>query len=451
MNAVLVGVLVMLALSVARVNVVLGLTVGAFAGGLAAGLPVADIGTQTGVLTHFQNGLAGGAKIALSYAMLGAFAMAISHSGLPQQLAHKLISRAEGETLPARLKWLLLGGLLAMAVMSQNLIPIHIAFIPLLIPPLLPVFDRLRIDRRLLACVMTFGLVTTYMFLPYGFGQIFLNDILLSNIQSAGMDVTGINVMAAMAIPAAGMVFGLLWAYWHYRAPRDYTAPVATAFAAEAEQTATGGVSTASRYRSMVAALAVLVCFVVQLVYDGALLLGAMLGFAVFVLFGVVRRQDTDSVFTAGIRMMAGIGFIMIAAQGFAEVMKATGHIDILVRESMAWFGGSKSLAALAMLAVGLLVTMGIGSSFSTLPIVAAVYVPLCAALGFSPLATVAIIGTAGALGDAGSPASDSTLGPTAGLNADNRHDHIRDSVIPTFIHYNIPLFVFGWLAAMVL
>lgn len=280
MNAVLVGVLVMLALSVARVNVVLGLTVGAFAGGLAAGLPVADIGTQTGVLTHFQNGLAGGAKIALSYAMLGAFAMAISHSGLPQQLAHKLISRAEGETLPARLKWLLLGGLLAMAVMSQNLIPIHIAFIPLLIPPLLPVFDRLRIDRRLLACVMTFGLVTTYMFLPYGFGQIFLNDILLSNIQSAGMDVTGINVMAAMAIPAAGMVFGLLWAYWHYRAPRDYTAPVAaTAFAAEVEQSATGGVSTASRYRSMVAALAVLVCFVVQLVYDGALLLGGDVGF----------------------------------------------------------------------------------------------------------------------------------------------------------------------------
>jgi len=39
--------------------------------------------------------------------------------------------------------------------------------------------------------------------------------------------------------------------------------------------------------------------------------------------------------------------------------------------------------------------------------------------LGFSPVATVAIIGTAGALGDAGSPASDSTLGPTAGLNAD--------------------------------
>ena len=108
-------------------------------------------------------------------------------------------------------------------------------------------------------------------------------------------------------------------------------------------------------------------------------------------------------------------------------------------------------MAALVMLAVGLLVTMGIGSSFSTLPIIASIYVPLCASMGFSPLATVAIIGTAGALGDAGSPASDSTLGPTSGLNVDGQHDHIYDSVIPTFIHYNLPLMAAGWVAAMVL
>ena len=60
-------------------------------------------------------------------------------------------------------------------------------------------------------------------------------------------------------------------------------------------------------------------------------------------------------------------------------------------------------------------------------------------------------VGTAAALGDAGSPASDSTLGPTAGLNADGQHDHIWDSVVPTFLHYNIPLIAFGWAAAMLL
>lgn len=94
--------------------------------------------------------------------------------------------------------------------------------------------------------------------------------------------------------------------------------------------------------------------------------------------------------------MMAMVGFIMIAAQGFAAVMNATGHIQPLVESSMAIFGNSKGMAALAMLVVGLLVTMGIGSSFSTLPIIAAIYVPLCTGLGFSPLATAAIVGTAG-------------------------------------------------------
>ena len=125
--------------------------------------------------------------------------------------------------------------------------------------------------------------------------------------------------------------------------------------------------------------------------------------------------------------------------------------METLVDASAALFGSNKAMGALVMLIVGLIVTMGIGSSFSTLPIIATLYVPLCLALGFSPAATVAIVGAAGALGDAGSPASDSTLGPTAGLNADGQHDHIRDSVIPTFLHYNLPLIVSGWVAAMVL
>ena len=149
MNAVIVGVLVMLVLSVSRVHVVLSLVIGAFAGGLAAGLPLADIADQsgnvitTGVMTHFQNGLAGGAKIALSYAMLGAFAMAITHSGLPQQVAGAVIRRIDNtqrqDVIPSgtgRIKWVLLAGLLAIGIMSQNVVPIHIAFIPMLVPPL---------------------------------------------------------------------------------------------------------------------------------------------------------------------------------------------------------------------------------------------------------------------------------------------------------------------------
>ncbi|MDK4679659.1 Na+/H+ antiporter family protein [Kingella negevensis] len=460
MNAVMIGVIVMLVLSVSRVHVVLSLVIGAFAGGLSAGLPLTDIVdaagtvTQKGVMSHFQSGLQNGAGIALSYAMLGAFAMAISHSGLPHQVAGAVIRKIDAQgrkdVIPSgvnAVKWSLLLGVLAMGIMSQNIVPIHIAFIPMIVPPLLMVFNRLQIDRRLLACVMTFGLTTTYMFLPYGFGAIFLNEILLANIAKAGLDVKNINIMQAMAIPALGMLTGLLLAFVHYRKPRIYQDRQVDTD----NETSAAKTPEVSTYRSVVAGVAILACFAIQLIYRDALMLGALLGFSVFMMLGVVRRSDADSVFNKGIQMMAMVGFIMIAAQGFAEVMKATNQIQPLVEASASMFAGSKAAAAFAMLMVGLLVTMGIGSSFSTLPIITAIYVPLCVGLGFSPLATVAIIGTAGALGDAGSPASDSTLGPTMGLNVDGQHDHMRDSVIPTFLHYNIPLFIAGLIASLVL
>ena len=140
----------------------------------------------------------------------------------------------------------------------------------------------------------------------------------------------------------------------------------------------------------------------------------------------------------------------MIAASGYANVVNSTGGVMQLI-ESLKDAITSKEMAAALMLVVGLLITMGIGSSFSTVPIITSIYVPLCVSFGFSPLATMSIVGVAAALGDAGSPASDSTLGPTSGLNADGKHDHIWDSVVPTFLHFNIPLLVFGWIAAMIL
>src|SRR5699024_1210806 len=95
------------------------------------------------------------------------------------------------------------------------------------------------------------------------------------------------------------------------------------------------------------------------------------------------------------------------------------------------------------------IVTIGIGSSFGTIPIIAALFVPICMTAGFSTLGTAILIGTAGALGDAGSPASDSTFGPTAGLHADAKHKHIWDTCVSTLIHFNIPLFIFGCVGSL--
>ncbi|MCZ9305479.1 Na+/H+ antiporter family protein [Corynebacterium macclintockiae] len=451
MNAVLVAVVVMLALALLRVHVVLALFIGALIGGLLSGLGL------DATMVAFQEGLSGGAQIALSYALLGAFAMAVASAGLPKLLADSILGRlgvTNEETKSravAATKWLMLAGILAMAVMSQNLIPVHIAFIPLIIPPLLSVFNKLQLDRRLVTCILTFGLITTYMWIPLGFGSIFLNDILMANISKAGMNTDGINVMSAMGIPALGMLCGLMVAvFFTYRKPRTYEdRPITDAGTTSDEEI--------SRYKIFVSIIAIIATFAVQVVMQSmdmeanSLLIGALVGLTIFMGTGAVDWKKADDVFTAGMRMMALIGFIMITAQGFAEVMKATGEVESLVNTSADLFAGNKAAAALVMLLVGLVVTMGIGSSFSTLPIVATIYVPLCASMGFSPLATVAIVGTAGALGDAGSPASDSTLGPTSGLNADGQHDHIRDSVIPTFLHFNIPLLIAGWVAAMVL
>lgn len=451
MNAVIIAVVVMLGLAVARVHVVLALLIGAIVGGLVGGLGI------DGSFIAFQEGIGNGASIALNYALLGAFALAIANAGLPRLLAESIINRIDAddedtkEKAVAVAKWLTVAGLLLMAIMSQNLVPVHIAFIPLIVPPLLSVLNKMQLDRRLITCVLTFGLVTTYFFVPVGFGNIYMNDILRSNIVEAGMpEANTISVMQAMAIPALGMLVGVLFAIFvSYRKKRVYKDIPISEDAAKAVEI--------SRYRITISIIALVATFGVQIVLQyldsdaDSLLAGALVGLAIMLAFRGVEWKQSDDIYTEGMRMMALIGFIMITAQGFANVMAETGDVETLVESTAAAFDGNQALASLAMLLVGLVVTMGIGSSFSTLPIISTIYVPLCISLGFSPLATVALVGTAGALGDAGSPASDSTLGPTSGLNVDGQHDHIRDSVIPTFLHFNIPLIAFGWAATMLL
>ena len=440
MNPVVIAVALMLVLSLLRINVVVSLAIGAIVGGLLGGLSL----EQT--LSTFTGGLGGGAEIALSYAMLGAFAVAISRSGITDLLARKVINQLGKDASSTRILWvksLLLTSVLGVSISSQNLIPVHIAFIPILIPPLLHVMAQMQIDRRQVACVITFGLTATYMLLPVGFGGIFLNNILAKNLVDNGVPVEFSQLPLAMAIPVFGMFLGLLIAvFFSYRKPRQYD--LEKILAAEPETVEL------NLNHIWVALLAIAVALGLQLMTN-SIVLGALAGFIIFTCGGVIKFRESQDAFTQGVRMMALIGFIMISAAGFAAVMKETHGVESLVQSVSSMMAGHKGLAAFLMLLVGLLITMGIGSSFSTVPIIATIYVPLCIHLGFSPMATIALVGTAGALGDAGSPASDSTLGPTSGLNADGQHDHIWDSVVPTFIHYNIPLVIFGWIAAMVL
>lgn len=454
MFAILAAIAVMFGLSLARVPVVFALIIGAVVGGLLAGLGI------HGTIEAFNNGLGNGAQIALAYGVLGAFALALARSGLPDLLAYKLITKLQGSSdLKAqnRIKYLIFGTVALAAVCSQNVIPVHIAFIPVLIPPLLGVFNHLKLDRRLIACVLTFGLVATYMLVPFGFGAIFLNDILGQNINTFGkpygFQISYDQIPSAMAIPVFGMLVGLLIAMFiSYRKPREYAdLAVNTAHSISGEvKKDENGKPQVAKFTVIMAVIAVVATLSVQVISESMILAG-LVGVGILSFAGIFKWKEADDVIVSGMRMMALVGFIMISAQGFASVIEATNQVPELVKASVEWIGNSQGLAAFWMLLIGLLITLGIGSSFSTVPILAIIYVPLCLQFGFSPAATIAIIGTAAALGDAGSPASDSTLGPTSGLNMDGQHDHMKDTVVPTFIHYNIPLMIFGWIAAMVL
>lgn len=446
-NPVIISIAVLLVISLLRVNVIIALVVASLTAGLCSGLGLGK------TIEAFTGGLGGGAEVAMNYAMLGAFAVALSKSGITDLLAYKIINKMNKTPTSSNLvvfKYGLLGILLIFAISSQNLIPVHIAFIPIVVPPLLAICNRLKIDRRAIACVLTFGLTATYMLLPVGFGKIFIESVLVKNINAAGISLglqTNVaQVSYSMLIPVSGMVLGLLIAvFFTYRKPREYIVVTAEPTTAEIEQ----HIANIRPSQIWASVAAIVVTFGMQLLTSSTII-GGLVGLIIFAVSGVFKLKETNDIFQQGLRLMAMIGFVMIAASGFANVINMTTGVTELV-QSLSNGLQSKGLAAFLMLLVGLLITMGIGSSFSTVPIITSIYVPLCLSFGFSPLATVSIIGVAAALGDAGSPASDSTLGPTSGLNIDGKHDHIWDSVVPTFIHYNIPLLIFGWIAAMVL
>ena len=446
-NPVVISIAVLLVLSLLRINVVIALVISALTAGLIGNLGL------TKTIETFTGGLGGGAEVAMNYAMLGAFAIAISKSGITDLLAYKVITRMNKTPSAngiAMFKYALLGILVLFSISSQNLLPVHIAFIPIVVPPLLTVFNKLKIDRRAVACVLTFGLTATYMLLPVGFGKIFIESVLVKNINnvgtSLGLQTTVGEVSLAMMIPVTGMILGLLTAVFiTYRKPREYAVTTAEPTTQDIEQ----HIANITPKQITASLVAIVATFTTQLVTSSTII-GGLVGLVIFAVFGIFKLKESNDIFQQGLRLMAMIGFVMIAASGFANVINMTTGVTDLV-QTLGQGLQSKGLAAFLMLFVGLLITMGIGSSFSTVPIITSIYVPLCLSFGFSPLATVSIVGVAAALGDAGSPASDSTLGPTSGLNMDGKHDHIWDSVVPTFIHYNIPLLAFGWLAAMTL
>lgn len=428
-NPIIVSVILLCILCLCRVNVLLALIISSVVGGIVGHISLNE------VMNIFIHGMGGNSETALSYILLGAFAASMTHTGLAPILAKKIAHAIKSN------KYLLIAILTCIAILSQNLIPVHIAFIPILVPPLLSLMNKLKLDRRAVACGLAFGLEAPYIAIPAGFGLIF-QGLIAENMMQNGVDVIKSQIWKYNWILGLGMFIGLLVAVFVlYRKPRTYK-EIEVKEQSENEDLTLNR----SHYITLVAAV---ITLVVQL-WTNSLPLGALVGLSVIFGFKAIDHDKMDKLINDGVGLMGYVAFVMLVAAGYASVMKATGGIDSLVNSITPFMGSSKVVAAAAMLFVGLFITMGIGTSFGTIPILAVLYIPICLKLGFSIPSIIIVLSAAAALGDAGSPASDTTLGPTAGLNADGQHNHIWDTCVPTFLIYNIPIIISALIAVLI-
>lgn len=418
-NPAILSVILLCILCIKRINVLLSIIISTISAGLLSHMNIKAI------MDTFISGMGGNSETALSYILLGAFAATMAHSGFTDVISSKIAG------LVSNNKFILLLILLLISIASQNIIPIHIAFIPIIIPPLLNIMNNIKIDRRAVACTLAFGLKMPYIVIPVGFGLIFQN-LIADNLVQNGVEVLRTDIWKYMIILGIGMFAALIIAVFiTYKKPREYKN-------IDKQDTI---VNTKFKPSHWFIILAAFLTFAVQIITK-SLPLGALVGLGIIFTFRVIPQDKMDHMMNEGIYLMGYVAFVMLVAAGFASVLKQSGAIDSLVNTIICILPHNIILTSLIILLLGLFITIGIGTSFGTIPIIAVLFVPVCIKMGFNPAQIAILVAASAALGDAGSPASDTTLGPTAGLNADGQHNHIFDTCIPTFLHFNTSLII---------
>lgn len=454
-NPVVVSVILLVVLCLLKLNVMLSLIVAAIVAGAFAGMPlfVFDPGSWQdkylsalpffasegeGIISTFIGGMGSMAETSLAYILIGAFAFAIGKSGLITILAKKV------QKIVGHNKYAFIFLIAFISIFSQNLLPVHISFIPILIPPLLGLMNKLKIDRRAVASALCFGLKAPYISIPAGFGLIF-HRLIATNMTEFGLPTTTADTGRVMWIGGLSMLIGLIFVvfvlYGKDREYKDIPVPGVKSLDEDVYMT-----------KEAVGALIAAICMLIMQIITTNLPLSALVGIIVLLITRSIKWNEIDEMINGGLDLMAFIAFVMLIAGGFANVLNTSGAVIDLVETTASMMeGASLAVSAFVLLLIGLLITMGIGTSFGTIPVVASIYVPLAQQLGFSQSAIILLIGVAAALGDAGSPASDSTMGPTSGLNADGQHDHIWDTCVPTFIAFDVFLIIGGVIGSVLL
>ena len=210
LNPIIISVICLCVLCIKGINVLLSIIISTLIAGFLSGMGVESI------MDVFISGMGGNSETALSYILLGAFAATMAHSGFTDVFSQKITSFVKNN------KYLLFLCLLLISIMSQNIIPIHIAFIPIIVPPLLNVMNSMKIDRRAVACVLAYGLKMPYIVIPAGFGLIFQN-LIADNLSQNGVQILRCDIWKYTLILGIGMTVALLISlFLTYRKPRNY-------------------------------------------------------------------------------------------------------------------------------------------------------------------------------------------------------------------------------------
>ncbi|MFR6448785.1 MAG: Na+/H+ antiporter NhaC family protein [Peptoniphilus grossensis] len=422
-NAVVLSVIILAALCLAKVPVFFSLMISAVCAGLFSGTGI----TET--MKLLIGGMGNNAETALSYILLGSLAYCMQETGAADIMAKKIGSLVKDN------KILLCAIIIVIAIAAETIVPIHIAFIPILIPPLISHMNKMKMNRKMLSVSFGFGLKAPYIAIPVGYGAIF-QGLIVDSFNRSGLSIVRKDVIATNWMVAVIMLIGLVAGLIFFSRDREYAQK-------DVKDQDVKDIPNKLEKKHILVLLSGVITVVVQ-IFTESLPLGALVGLIFIVVTRVIKWKDIQKMLDGGINMMGFIAFVMLIAAGYANVLIRTGAVNDLVQFATSLLGGSKLVASYVMILLGLMITLGIGTSFGTVPIISAIYVPIAVSLGYSIPATILLVTIAAVCGDAGSPASDTTLGPTSGLSVDGQHDHIKDTCVPQFIFYGIPLILIG-------
>lgn len=286
LNPVVFSVILMCILCLCKLNVMFSLIIACFVGGLMGGMSVSDISST--MLAGFSNN----AEAALAYILLGTFASCLAYTGLADIFAKRVAQAIRG----SKLKLFLL--ILIFSIISQTIIPIHTAYIPILIPPMLAMMNEMKMDRRLMAGALVSGMMP-YVGIPIGYGLIFMG-IVKDNMCANGLTVTVQQVYSVNWMLMLTFIPGIIYIWFRYRKPREYKNVDVDLSAYNAVE------STKLELRHWISIAAVLVVTAVEFKTQ-SLAVAALAGLVIMFFSGAVKWKDNGCCESGGSQNARGM------------------------------------------------------------------------------------------------------------------------------------------------